>query len=156
MRMRVGAAVIFLLAGIALTWVIGCRNDINVPYPETLIGDYEGTYSLMQIQGIDTITDTTNSITVRFTNTTYVIKVVATDEKLFFCSSSGEYKLENGVEFVQDEGNLDAQVCTPDNNPMGFFGLDQASLAPLIQIKQDASVDGVRNIKTLLIEKSTN
>jgi len=156
MRMKAGTVAVFLLFSIVLIWGIGCRDDVNVPFPETLIGDYEGTMSLMQIDGVDTVTDTTNQVTMRFTNKTYVLKVVAEDDVLYFCSSSGDYTLENGVLLVEGEDNLDAQVCTPDDNPRGFFGLDQTSLAPKIQMKQDLAVDGVRNIKTLLLEKVTN
>lgn len=156
MRMRAGTVAVFLLLLVVLAWAIGCRDDVIVPFPETLIGDYTGTISLMQIDGVDTVTDTTNEVTVRFTNKTYVLKVVAEDDLLYFCSSSGDYTLENGVLFVENEDNLDAQVCTPDDNPRGFFGLDQTSLAPRIQIKQDQTVDGIRNIKTLLLEKVTN
>ncbi len=155
---RFGIVSIFVLLAISVVWISGCRDDLLVPFPPSLEGDYTGTFELLRINGIDTIDDTTNNVAVRFTNTTYNIKIVVDDSLLYFCSSSGEYALQNGVEFKEEEDNLEQKVCTPKDNLRGFFGLDQSNLDGVVVMKQDQpDEDGNRVIKTLTIEpKETN
>ena len=150
MRKRVGLLAITagLIAG--LVWSLGCRDDVFVPFPEDLAGDYTGYYSLLQIEGVDTVVDTTQMVDFRFTTASYNMKfILPTEEIRFFCDAAGLYELENGVQFMEEDPNLTNKVCTPDNNPTGSFGLDQSSIKDTIVIKQDLTEEGVRKIKTL-------
>ncbi|UCC44394.1 MAG: hypothetical protein JSU65_00235 [Candidatus Zixiibacteriota bacterium] len=157
MYRRLGVVLILVVFGVVLAGLFGCRDDVEVPWPPTLAGKYTGTMQLLRIDGIDTLVDTSNNVNVRFGSESYNIKVIDPVPILFFCSSSGEYELANGVEFFQEEDNLEKQVCTPDDNPTGFFGLDQHSQPGKVLIKQDAlDEDGVRSIKTLELELDTN
>jgi len=153
MRNKTGFILIVALLAIALTWSVGCRKDVEVPFPPTLIGEYTGTYSLFAIDGIDTLIDTLQYVTFRFTNTTYIVKLnekLQDEGTLFFCFSEGEYVLENGVTFIETDENLERHVCTPAHNPTGAFGLNQSTGTDTIIVKQDATDSlGIRNIKTL-------
>ena len=153
MRNKAGFILIVALLMIALTWSVGCRKDVEVPFPPTLIGAYSGIYSILVVDGIDTLVDTLQYVTFRFTNSTYLMKL---DKKLqdessqFFCDVEGEYKLESGVQFDELDDNLTNKVCTPGHNPTGAFGLNQSTGTDTIRIKQDiVNDDGVRSIKTL-------
>jgi hypothetical protein len=153
MRNKAGLILTIALLAIALTWSVGCRKSLDVDFPKTLIGEYTGTYTLLAIDGIDTLVDTLQFVTFRFTNSTYIVKL---NEKLqqrgtlFFCFSEGEYAMENGVIFNETDENLERDVCTPAHNPRGSFGLNQSTGSDTIVIKQDV-IDslGIRNIKTL-------
>jgi hypothetical protein len=154
MRKRVGllAITVGLIAG--LVWSLGCRDDVFVPFPENLAGDYTGYFTLLQIEGVDTVVDTTQMVDFRFTTASYNMKLILpTEEIRFFCDCAGTYKLENGVQFAEDDPNLTNKVCTPANNPNGFFGLDQSSIEDTIVIKQDLTDEGVRKIKTLKLSR---
>ena len=153
MRNKAGFILIVALLTIALTWSVGCRKDVEVDFPPTLIGAYSGIYSILVVDGIDTLVDTLQYVNFRFTNSTYLMKL---NEKLqdpgtqFFCDVEGEYKLESGVQFDELDDNLTNKVCTPAHNPFGGFGLNQNTGTDTIRIKQDiVDDDGVRSIKTL-------
>jgi len=153
MRNKAGFILVIALLAIALTWSVGCRKNLEVPFPETLIGAYTGVYSILLVDGIDTLVDTLQYVTFRFTNTTYLMKL---DKKLqdegsqFFCDVEGDYKLESGVQFEELDDNLTNKVCTPAHNPTGGFGLNQSTGTDTIRIKQDiVDDDGIRSIKTL-------
>ncbi|UCC43648.1 MAG: hypothetical protein JSU65_11005 [Candidatus Zixiibacteriota bacterium] len=143
-----GAVLIFMMC---MTMGIECPNGDSPPTP-TLAGQYTGTYHLMTHEGSDTLTDTLNHVDVRFGAETYVIKVTDSADILFFCSSSGEYEVLNGVEFFEEESNLAQDSCDSEHNPRGFFGLDQVSSPGSLIIKQDLTDDtGLRSVKTLTL-----
>ena len=153
MRNKAGFILIAALLAIALAWSVGCRKSLEVDFPETMIGEYTGTYSMLAINGIDTLVDTLQFVTFRLTNSTYIVKLnekLQQRSTLFFCFSEGEYVLENGVTFNETDENLERDVCTPAHNPRGSFGLNQSTGSDTIVIKQDA-IDslGIHSIKTL-------
>jgi len=159
MRSKAGFILIIALFAIALTWSVGCRKSLEVDFPETMIGEYTGTYSLLAIDGVDTLIDTLQYVTFRFTNSTYIVKLnekLQPKSTLFFCFSEGEYVLENGVTFNETDENLERDVCTPAHNPRGVFGLNQSTGTDTIVIKQDA-IDslGIHSIKTLKLVRET-
>lgn len=138
----------------AVVSMIGCPPP---PTPDSIIGDYEGTYHVLSYNPTDTIIDETDSVTVRFTNTAYILKVAISPLPGYLCSSSGDYLLDKGIEFVEDESNLDTDTCAPDYNVRGFFGLDRVTYPGKLLIKQDETHSaGTRAIKTLLIRKITD
>ncbi len=153
MRNKAGFILIITLMVIAISWSVGCRKDVEVPFPPTLIGEYTGTYTLLAVDGIDTLIDTLQYVTFRFTNSTYIVKLnkkLQEVSTLFFCFSEGEYVLENGVTFIETDENLERHVCTPAHNPTGAFGLNQSTGTDTIIIKQDVTDSlGGRSIKTL-------
>lgn len=141
------------LLAVSFTWSEGCRKDVEVPFPPSLAGQYAGIYSIQVIDGIDTLVDTAQYVTFRFTSATYNMNL---NEKLqdpgtqFFCDVLGEYDLENGVQFNELDDNVTNKVCTPAHNPIGAFGLNQNTGTDTIIIKQDATNEsGIRSIKTL-------
>lgn len=150
--------IIVVLLGLSLVWLGGCRDDVTVPFPESLTGNYVGIYSLLRVNGIDTIIpDTTNSIILRFTQSTYNIKVDETidgGDRRFFCDAEGGYSLTNGIQFTEEDGNLTNKVCTPGDNPTGSFGLDQSTLKDTILMTQ-VSTDSlnVQTTKTIKITR---
>ena len=156
MRKSLSYSVISLLLIVVVGWSFGCRDDVVVPIPPSLIGDYTGSYAMMQISGVDTLVDTTQLVDFRFTDKTYNMKILPPAEELrFFCDCAGDYTLENGVQFIETDGNLTNKVCTPANNPTGSFGLDRSTLPDTMLIKQDLTDGGVRRIKTLKLVKDT-
>lgn len=153
-EMKKGAGFFFILVLLAavLVWLPACRNDINVPYPDTLANDYEGIYAYMEIDGIDTVVDTANYVIFRFTKVAYFLTVnpkLESEESSYFCDCEGLYELENGVQFLEEDGNRTNKVCTPDNNPQGSFGLNQNTGTDTMLIKQDNTEGGIRKIKVL-------
>jgi hypothetical protein len=151
MRKSVGFLAIAVGLIVGLSWSLGCRDDIVVPFPPTLAGDYTGTYRYVEISsGINTLVDTTQTVDWRFTNTTYNMKVVLpTEEVRFFCDCAGDYELVSGVQLIETDDNLTNKVCTPLHNPKGAFGLDQSSIQDTILIAQDLTEESIRRIKVL-------
>lgn len=151
MKRSVGLWVILVLLVSAVTWVISCRDDINVPFPPSLIGDYEGIYSYMEIDnGIDTIMDTSQLVTFRFTDEVYLMTMDGgiPEELRVFCDVEGVYELENGVQMTVTDENRTNKVCTFNQNPFGSFGLDQTT--DTIRMRHDSTGEGgVRIIRLI-------
>ncbi len=149
MKRSVGLWVILVLLVSALTWVVGCRNDIDVPFPESLIGDYEGIYLYRAIEnGIDTIVDTSQLVTFWFTNDVYLMTKDGTipESLRVFCDVEGIYEIENGFQLTIVDPNRSRGVCTFDQNPFGSYGLDQTS--DTIRMRHDSTGEnGVRLIR---------
>ena len=141
--------VLTMLAG----WTIGCRNDINVPFPPSLVGDYTGIYSFVEVGVLgDTVYDTSQVITFRFTQSSYeMVKDTSIAESLrVFCDNLGEYELRDGVTMgcEGNDCNFTRGVCTEEWNPNGYFGLDQTSdTMRLLQDQTDSL--GVRQRKLI-------
>ena len=140
-----------MLLVVAMGGIIQCRKNADIEPPRSLIGEYFGTYNLVQIRGIDTLLDTTNVVEARFTRTDYNIDPTASaDQGSYFCHSNGKYSLEDGVRFDVRDGNVDREVCTEADNPSGFFGLIQNTGTDTIIVKQDMTDSlGIRSVKIL-------
>ena len=99
---------IFLLAGVA-AFSFGCRDDREVPFPPSLVGNYTGIYSYLEL-GLagDTVIDTSQLITFTFRTDEYQMEI---DESIpeslrVFCDNLGPYKLDNQVTM-----NCDGDDC---------------------------------------------
>jgi hypothetical protein len=125
------------------------------PFPPSLIGDYEGIYSYTEIDyGIDTIVDTSQLVTFRFTNDLYLMTIDATIPETLrvFCDVEGVYELLDGVQLTITDPNRTGAVCIYSWNPFGFFGLDQTM--DTVRMRHD-SIDsgGLRIIKIIRMLK---
>lgn len=155
MKRSLGLWVILVLLVSTLTWVVGCRNDIEVPFPPTLLGLYEGIYSYVEIQnGIDTIVDTSQLVTFKFGDEFYLMTKDETipDSLRVFCDIEGDYGLDNGVQLTITDPNRTRGVCTFEHNPFGSFGLDQTS--DTIRMRHDSTdKEGIQHIKYIRMIK---
>jgi len=153
--MKKNARILLILAVLSATfgWSTGCRDDKMVDYPPSVIGDYTGIYSYLEIEGIYTNHDTFQYVTFRFTSSTYTMKLNEkwqSEETRFFCDVEGQYELQDGVRFTEKDPNLTNKVCTYGHNPFDFFGLNQNTGNDTIIIKQDKTdEEGVRTVKLL-------
>lgn len=140
MKRFVGFWIVLLLVALAAAWTVGCRDDITVPFPPSLKSDYTGFYSFLEIGPLgDTITDTSQLITFRFTDDDYtmVMDTSIAESLRVFCDNRGLYTLGDGVTITLEEPNFTRGVCTEDWDPDGFFGLDQTT--DTVRLLQDLS-----------------
>lgn len=144
-------SILLVVGAAALT--VGCRDDREVPFPPSLIGDYTGIYSYLELdQAGDTVVDTSQLITFRFTADDYQMEI---DESIpeslrVFCDNLGPYELDNLVmlDCMGDDCNYTRGVCTQDWNPTGVFGLDQTS--DTLRLNQEVTnPDGTRERRLL-------
>ena len=154
MNRSVGIWIVLVGAALMAAIALSCRDDIEVPFPPSINGDYVGIYSFMEIEnGADTTVDTSQLIEWRFRDGEYSMVMDGTiDEDLrVFCDVLGEYVLGNGVAMVINDSNFTRGVCTQYWGPGGYFGLDQPSDTMRLLHDSTAVVGGVttRYIKRL-------
>ena len=151
MKRSVSIWVLLLVAALAASWVVSCRDDVEVPYPPSVVGNYTGIYHYVEIQnGVDTVVDTTQLIEFTFRTDEYKMDIDGSipESLRVFCDVIGDYELGNGVEMVITEPNYTRGVCTEDWGPGGYFGLDQTSDTMRMLNDQLDSL-GVRTIRYL-------
>lgn len=148
-------ASIFLLVAVVLSaaMMVGCRKDIFVEPPLSLIGRYTGVYRFTAVKnGIDTIKDESQYITWQFKSQEYLMLYDSTNHHPLptdtttdrqFCDNKGIYDLSSGITITvnSDGKNLRNSPCNTDENPDGFFSLDQsrADTIYILQIVQNPS-----------------
>ena len=111
---------LLLLVGV-IAFAYGCRKDLFVSPPESLSGDYVGTY----IYKFEGQAETNQPVTWRFTSTGYDMRY---DEDRGsgreFCDNVGEYEYEgSAVNLTVIVENLNQDLCSPDQNPEGRFSV---------------------------------
>lgn len=157
-----GAFVVAL--SIVLAWVAGCRKDIYIDPPPTIVGKYKGTYSYREDDHNELTPniDTSQFVKVTFTADTWLMYLDAakTPEKdRMACDCNGDYTLENGVQLVLVDSNSTNKVCTYGWLPAGAFQLirNQAdTLCPLlIQQAFDDVKTNLRIYKTLCLRPAS-
>ncbi len=122
------ATILVLLLGASL--FISCRDDVEVPFPPSINGNYVGTYHLMIIKnGVDTLPDTSQSIEFTFRKPEFSMDIESTipESLRVFCDVLGTYVLGNGVDLTVTDSNYTRGVCTQDWAPGGYFSLDQTT-----------------------------
>ncbi|MBN1211438.1 MAG: hypothetical protein JXA92_02565 [candidate division Zixibacteria bacterium] len=126
-----------------LAFFIGCADDVFVEPPPSLTGDYTGVY----IVKVGTQVPLEEVITWRFSQNSYQKR----SEDSMFCDFDGTYELVNGVRLNQTNGRSTVKTCNEDQNPTGFFQLDQS--ADTVKMTQyDSQNDILKTIKLLKAE----
>lgn len=97
----------------------GCRDDIFIPPPPSLLGDYEGVFIYKE----GTQLPAEQTITWRFTGNGYLMTLDGTEGERLFCDVAGFYTLENGVSMELTDSNRTAKTCDPTKGPAGQFAL---------------------------------
>jgi hypothetical protein len=141
-----------LLLSFVASLVISCRDDIEVPFPPSINGDYAGIYHYVEIcNGVDTATDTTQCIVFRFRKPEFSMDMCAdiAESLRVFCDVLGEYELGNGVSMNILDSNYTRGVCTQYWGPGGTFGLDQTTDTLKLLHDSTDSESGCRYIKQL-------
>ncbi len=152
MKKSVGLWIILLVLALGVSWMTGCRDDINVPFPESLLGDYHGTFAYQEVIGIDTPVNEQDLITFRFTSGDFsMYKDTTIPESLrIFCDVAGEYELEDGVVMALVDSSLTPVTCFLGWGPDGFFGLDQTTdSVKLTQVKTVGGTEITTRIRLL-------
>lgn len=152
MKKSVGLWMVLLFLALGFSWVVGCRDDINVPFPPSLLGDYHGVYAYQEVEGIDTQVNEEALITFRFTSSDFsMYKDTSIPESLrVFCDVAGEYELEDGVIMTLIDSSLTPVTCFVQYGPSGFFALDQTTdSVKLTQVKTEEGVEVTTKIRLL-------
>jgi hypothetical protein len=136
MKGSVSFWVILLALVLSVSWVVGCRDDVTVPFPPTINGNYIGYYSVMEIDlsTLDTVVDTSQLVSCRFHSGDFtMVKDGSIPESLrVFCDVEGNYVLGNGISMTVTDPNFTRGVCTEDWGPSlvndtAGYGLDQTT-----------------------------
>ena len=130
MKRSVSIWVILLAIALSSSWILSCRDDVEVPFPPSVVGNYTGIYQFIEIQsGVDTVVDTTQLIEFTFRQTEYIMDIDGSiaESLRVFCDVIGEYELGNGVEMGITDSNYTRGVCTQYWGPGGYFSLDQTT-----------------------------
>lgn len=151
MKRSVSIWVILLAMALASSWILSCRDDVEVPFPPSLIGNYTGIYQFVEIHnGVDTIWDTTQYIEFIFRQSEYSMDIDGgiPESLRVFCDVLGEYELGNGVDMGITDSNYTRGVCTQYWGPGGYFSLDQTS-DTVRMLNDELDSLGVRKIRLL-------
>ncbi len=121
--------VVALVFSIGVACLIGCRGDITVPEPPTLNGRYVGLYTYTEVSnGTDTVYDTTQAVSFKFTSTSYSMRVEEDEDNRVFCDVDGRYELGSaGAELTYTDGSVGVHICTEGYGPEGAYSLDQTT-----------------------------
>ena len=151
MKRSVSIWVVLLVVVLASSWILSCRDDVEVPFPPSVIGNYTGIYQFVEIEnGVDTVIDTTQLIEFTFRQTGYTMDIDGSipESLRVFCDIQGEYELGNGVDMTIIDSNYTRGVCTQYWSPGGYFSLDQTSDTVRMLNDQLDSL-GVRRVRYL-------
>lgn len=133
---------VVLIGVLCTNWMVGCRDDVVVPFPPDIRGNYEGIYS-MRVQGPNDSYDSLREqlIEFRFSASTYMMTMDPSlvDDERVFCDVLGDYELGTGVVMETTDSNLTNELCNENWAPGGAFSLDQTSdTTRLTQVTTDA------------------
>jgi hypothetical protein len=145
---------IVLVLVLAASLFVSCRDDVEVPLPPSINGNYVGTYHLVEIvNSVDTNTDTTQAIEFTFRKPDFSMDIdpMIPESLRVFCDVLGTYVLGNGVTMTVTDSNYTRGVCTESWAPGGFFSLDQTTDTVRLKFDVTNNVNGdlVRIIKEL-------
>ncbi len=149
MKKAVSFWIILLCLVLAASYLISCRDDVVVPYPPSLVGQYEGIYSYHAEKGTAD-TSVEQLIRWRFSSDEFRMNMESDleESERVFCDVYGEYELGNGVELILLDSSVTVAICTESWGPDGFFSLDQTTdTVKLTQIITDTL--GVTRTKQL-------
>ena len=158
MKRSVSIWVILLVMVFTSSWILSCRDDVLIPFPPSVVGNYTGIYQFVEIEnGIDTIFDTTQLIEFVFRKTSFLMDIDGSipESLRVFCDVQGEYELGNGVDMTITDSNYTRGVCTQYWGPGGYFSLDLTTdTVRMLSDKLDSL--GVRQIRLLRIVNTDN
>ncbi len=149
--------IVLLVFALAGSVYLGCRDDILVDEPRSLVGQYEGTYHYYEQDPLtpEDTTDVEQPITFRFTQNTYQLRVDTTQvssEERIFCDVDGDYELTTGVELEITNPLVTPAICFQSYGPEGYFTLDLTT--DTVKLSQSLTTEGVkttRHIKLLMV-----
>ena len=158
MKRSVSIWVILLVMVFTSSWILSCRDDVVIPFPPSIVGNYTGIYQFVEIQGsVDTVVDTTQLIEFIFRKTVFSMDIDGSipESLRVFCDVQGEYELGNGVDMTITDSNYTRGVCTQYWGPGGYFSLDLTTdTVRMLNDKLDSL--GVRRIRLLKIVNTDN
>ncbi len=104
---------------------VACQDDVILEPLPSLLGDYEGRYSVTTNYLQPNQKTKVSDITWRFSDLYYWMTADTSGAK--FCSPSGNYALTGEVDLVQDSLNNGCAGIVADeaDNPQGIFALRQ-------------------------------
>jgi hypothetical protein len=151
MKRSVSIWIVLLAMALASSWILSCRDDVNVPFPPSIVGKYTGIYQFIEIENnVDTVIDTTQLVEFQFRQTEYKMDIEGTipESLRVFCDVIGEYELGNGVDMGITDSNYTRGVCTQYWSPGGYFSLNQTS-DTLRMLNEQIDTAGVRRVRSL-------
>ena len=151
MKRSVSIWVVLLAIALAASWIVSCRDDVEVPFPPSVVGNYTGIYHFVEIQnGVDTVIDTTQLIEFTFRQAEFSMDIDGSipESLRVFCDVLGEYELGNGIDMTITDSNYTRGVCTQYWAPGGYFGLDQTTDTMRLLNDQLDSL-GTRRVRSL-------
>lgn len=130
----IGILAILLVIGI----FVSCSDDIILEPLPSLLGDYDGRYSVTTDYNQPNQKTKVSDITWRFSDLYYWMYADSSGAK--FCSPSGSYVLTGEVQLVQDSlrNGCAGIVADEADNPQGVFALRQPGDS-VIMTQQDGS-----------------
>jgi len=153
MKKSVSIWVLLLVLVFTSSWILSCRDDVVIPFPPSVVGNYTGIYQFVEIQGgVDTVVDTTQLIEFVFRKAVFSMDIDGSipESLRVFCDVQGEYELGNGVDMTITDSNYTRGVCTQYWGPGGYFSLDLTTDTVRMLNDQLDSL-GVRRIRLLKI-----
>ena len=143
-----------LVLVLAASLIVSCRDDVEVPLPPSINGNYVGIYHMVEIvNSVDTNIDTTQAIEFMFRKPDFSMDIdpMIPESLRVFCDVLGTYVLGNGVTMTVTDSNYTRGVCTEYWAPGGFFNLDQTTDTVRLKFDVTTNVDGdlVRVVKEL-------
>jgi hypothetical protein len=119
-----------LVAVLAVSLIVSCRDDVVVPLPASINGNFVGTYRLIRIENsVDTQIDTSQMIEFSFRKPDFSMDIdpEITESLRVFCDVLGTYTLGTGVTMTVTDSNYTQNVCNESWVPDGYFSLDQTT-----------------------------
>ncbi len=148
--------VVVLFGVMSVGLLVSCRDDVIVPSPPSLVGNYKGDYTLRKhVADQDPTTDTTRVqlVTFRFTSANFAMSMdtsVAETDRIF-CDVLGEYELKTGVTLTVIDSNTTRALCTEMWAPTGSYSLDQTTdITKLTRIYTDGDATMTAEFKLRL------
>ncbi len=144
MKKSVKIWVLLAALGIAVGLASGCRKDVYVTPPPSLIGKYIGTYTYQEDNGATLIVDTTQPITFDFSSIVFSMDLDTSrmaESGRVTCDVLGYYSYEGSVVLSYTSPTLGGEpgkrnktnkICRESDVPEGAFGLQQPADSVLL------------------------
>ena len=159
------------LFGLVLLLVAGamvldaCKDDITLPDPPSLVGDYVGTYTRSTRVGVD-VFDTVQAVTFRFDSTGYNMKADIESDlfnpNVCFCKANGVWGITDRLRLDPDDPEAvlvdNCSTCDPAQSPQGLYSLEQpGGNIRLIQIEtiDNKQITSLLELTRIVIADST-